>query len=84
MWCGDVVGCALDMDQRTVCFFLGGARQGEPISLAPAVDVEHLFPAVALHQRSDQVDISLGFGGFLCLDAEAYFLRRVVDLEGGM
>ena len=83
-WCGDVVGCAVDMDQRTVSFFLRGERvQGEPIILAPEVQVERLFPAVALHQHGDEVDISLGFGGFLCLDAEAYFLRCGVEGEGG-
>jgi len=44
----DVIGCALDLDNRVVSFYKNGQDLGKAFDIPPAFANKGLFPAVAL------------------------------------
>jgi ATP-dependent RNA helicase DDX1 len=44
----DVIGCALDLDNRVISFFKNGVDLGKAFDINPEFKNKALFPAVAL------------------------------------
>eukprot|EP01047_Picozoa_sp_COSAG01_P051615 COSAG01_NODE_5346_length_4320_cov_6.836532_3_plen_78_part_00 len=73
-----MVGCALDLDRGTLSFFLNGRHLGRACEgIAVSGGGVPWCLAVALHEPGDQVDVTLGLGGFLSGDDVE---RRLLDL----
>ena len=80
---GDVMGCVLNRDARTISFFKNGVALGEAFALPPALDREAFYPAVclkgcAVRLNFGELEFGHAYGATLPLEqvASAHATRR--------